>query len=139
MEHPTEKRTVVLTVGTYHPHEVMFLLLAAVWGALYLLTAPPPNSVVAQLHPVVTAAWAATLLASGLIGLVALLPLPLERRLWLRMAAALGCAGALALAAVSIFTSAGGRGLFSGGFSVAWCVANVVQTILLYRDVRRLR
>lgn len=129
------ERQVVIVTGRHRPHEILFLALSVVTGLAYTFGAPPPNSLAALLPGWALAVWAIGLALSGAVGLVGI---------WLRRPAGLHIEqGAMLLgtAALVWYTAgviglAGWRGLFAGGVSVAWAVANLVRAWQIQRDLR---
>jgi hypothetical protein len=109
-------------------------------GVAYTAGTPPPQSVAATMPQVIVRAWAIGLLASGIVGLVAVLaPLDVRLSLHLETGAMLIGAGALIIVAVSVFTFTGlSRGLFGGGFCAAWLTANLARAVQIRRDLRSL-
>lgn len=132
-------RLVVLS-GPLRPHELVFQALAVLVGAPYLLGAPPPNSVAALMPEWAIRTWAAGLLLSGLLSVVALaLHRLAEVALRIEQAAMLLGAGALVWAGYAVFVYAwSSRALLSGGFCLCWALANVVRAEQCRRDLRRI-
>jgi len=133
-------RPVLVVSGRHRPHEMLLLAFSVLIGAAYTLGSPPPQSVVAQVYPALVHLWSAGLLVSGLLGLGALLaPLRLDVTLALEAGAMLIGAAALVIAAAAIFEYNGAaKGLFGGGFCIAWMLANVARAALAWRDRREL-
>lgn len=128
----------VLT-GRHRPHELVFQALALVVGVVYLIGAPPPASVASLLPSWTVRAWAAGLLASGLLSVVALARFRLATALRLEQAAMLFGAGALLWAGCAVFAFApASRALLSGGLCLAWATANAVRAVQCQRDLRRI-
>jgi len=136
MESP---RPIVVVAGRSRPHELLLLGLSLLSGISYLLGAPPPGSITALMPAWEVHAWAAGLLASGLVGLVGCwwrgnhaLGLGLE------MGAMLIGSGALLLYSVAAFSLGGWRALFAGGIGVTWMAANLWRAGQIRYDLRQL-
>ena len=129
---------VVIVAGRHRPHELVFLGLSVLLGATYLLSAPPPASVVALMPHWVVDLWSAGLVFSGLVGLLAVLVFGrwLESSLLAEAGAMLVGAGALVLLATASI-SVGGRhtSIFGVGFIVAWALANLVRAAQIRREL----
>jgi hypothetical protein len=132
-------RPVLVVTGRHRPHEMTFLLLSIMLGLAYTLGAPPPQSVAAAMPLAIVHLWAAGLLASGVVGLAAIL-LPLEMRLSLRLeqGAMLIGAGALLITTAAVFSAAGWRGLFGGSFAACWMAANLIRALQIRRDLHEM-
>jgi hypothetical protein len=133
----TGSRPVLVVANRHRPHEIAFLLFSLMVGVAFTIGAPPPQSVAAAI-PELTRVWASGLLASGIVGLSAVL-LPLDVRLSLRLevGAMLIGAGSLLVTTAAVFSYAGlTRGLFSGGFCAAWMLANLARANQIRRDLR---
>jgi hypothetical protein len=107
-------------------------------GIAYTLGTPPPQSVAATEPELITKIWAIGLLVSGTVGLIGELA-PLDPRIGVRLVAGalLIGAGALVVVTFAVFSYLGlSRGLFSGGCSAAWLLANIIRAIQIGRDLR---
>lgn len=130
----------IVVVGRHRPHELLFLGLSVLTGAVYLGgLAPTPNTVAAVLPSWEIPLWAALLLASGVTGLAGCLwPRNVTLGLRVEAGAMLLGAAALLLYATSVFVVGGLHGLFAGGSAVAWMAANIARAAQILRDLRHL-
>lgn len=130
----------LVVVGRDRPHELLLLAWSLISGISYLLGAPPPGSITALMPAWEIHAWAAGLLASGLIGLVGCWWRGNHAfGLGLEMGAMLIGSGALLLYVVAAFSVAGWLALFAGGLVVTWLAANLWRVGQIRRDLRNLR
>jgi hypothetical protein len=127
-------RPVVVISGRHRPHELLFLALGVLLGAVYTLGAPPPESLAASLPSWALKVWAVGLLAHGLVGLFGAI-IPTRYSLELEQASML-----LGAAALVWYTGAvlpfGWRASLAVGFSVAWAGANLWRAAQIRRDLR---
>lgn len=126
------------------PYELTFMILSVLAGLGYLTTVPAPSSVAALMPGEVVAAWAWTLLLTGILGLVGclwrgqlLVSLGLER------SALLGQTGALLIIAGATLTAwATGQTavfpLLGLGFMAAWMAANIWRLMQIRAGLRML-
>lgn len=127
----------LVVAGHHRPHELLFLALSLLFGVLYTLGSPPPQSVAAQMPSWLVHVWSVGLLLSGVVGLVgALWPMPLDRGLGLELGGMLLGAAALVVTTAAVFEYAGSAGLFGGGFSAAWALANIARAAQIVHDLR---
>lgn len=129
---------VIIVTGRSRPHEVVFILLSLLFGAVYTFGAPPPRSVVAQMpHPFVLV-WAIFLLVGGIVGGISVIGRLSRRKLFLELASMLMTTGSLITISAAIFGYAGlTKGLFGVGFCVAWATGNLVRAAdIVRRDLQ---
>jgi hypothetical protein len=121
------------------PHELVFQGLALLIGAIYLVGATPPSSVAALMPTWAIRTWAAGLLLSGLLSVVALFLRRPNAELRIEQAAMMFGAAALVWAGYAVFVFAPtSRALFAGGFCLAWATANAIRAEQCRRDLRRI-
>ena len=109
-----DRRPIVAVTGRQRPHELLLLAWSLLSGAVYLLGAPPPGSITALLPTWEVHAWAAGLLASGVVGLVGCLwPWDRGLGLGLELGGMLLGAAALVLYDFAVLSVGGWRALFS--------------------------
>ncbi len=131
-------RLVILT-GRHRPHELVLQALALILGAIYLVGVPAPTSVAALMPTWAVRLWAAGLLVSGLLSVLSLV---VRRRaadeLRIEQAAMLIGAAALVWVTYAVFVFAPTtRAFFSGGFCLAWALANWLRAEQCRRDARK--
>jgi hypothetical protein len=118
----------IVLVGRLRVHEVLLLVISLVIGLADLLGTPPAVSLSALLPSWEIRAWAAGMLASGLVGLVGLWRWrDVGMALHLEAGAMLIGAGALLLYGTAVFNAVGVRGLVAGGITYAWMLANLIR------------
>lgn len=136
-----EPPRVVVVRSRHSPHKLALLGLALLTGVAYLLGAPPPQSLAAQMPTWLVHAWAVGLLLHGAAGFAGVFAprRHLDRGLGVEVGAMLFGAAALLVVAAASFKYAGGAALLGGGLAAAWAVANVWRAAQIRRDLRQLR
>lgn len=134
----TGARPVVVVSGRHRPHEQLLLAWSALVGISYLAWAPPPVSLAGALPGPVFTAWAATLAASGVIGLAGCWWRG-DRGLGVELGGLLINAGALTLYAFAVFTNSGVRALLPGGVVLAWVAADLWRSAQAVRELQSIR
>jgi len=131
-------RPVIVVTGRHRPHEQLLLAYGTFSGAIYLLGAPPPSSLVAVIPHWLVLLWSAGLVVSGVVGLIGCWWRG-ARGLQLEQGGMLVGAGSLLIYVVSAFTFAGPRALFAAGVVLMWAAANVWRAVQCHRDLRQIR
>lgn len=130
-------RPILIITGRDRPHLLMTLWFSLVSGAVFVLGAPVPPSMGDSALVVI---WAWLLLVSGVVGLTGCYTRRnIKRALGLERAGMLVGAGAVIGYAVQVYAVNGQRALFSAGFCAGWAIANVVRTLQISHDLRKLR
>ncbi|WP_229401905.1 hypothetical protein [Micromonospora okii] len=130
--------TIVVT-GRHRPHEVMFLVLSALVGVLFVAGARPPTSLEQLVAPWVLWTWYLLLLGSGVIGLVSIALPDAYRALVLELAAMHGQAAAPLLYGLALLSTGSGAVGFAAGFCAAWAAASVWRGWQVWQGMRVLR
>ncbi|MGW1057633.1 hypothetical protein [Micromonospora rubida] len=130
--------TIVVT-GRHRPHEVMFLVLAALAGALFVAGAKPPTSLERLVAPWVLWTWYLLLLGSGVIGLVSIALPDAYRALVLELAAMHGQTAAPVLYGLALLSTGSGAAGFAASFCLAWAVASAWRGWQVWQGMRALR
>lgn len=131
-------RPVIVVTGRHRPHEQLLLAWSALLGAVYLIGAPPPASIIALLPTLAVKVWALALLVSGATGLAGCWWRG-ERGLGLELGGLLMNSGAMALYATAAFSIAGVRALLPAGIVLAWALANLWRAVQVMADLRAIR
>lgn len=107
-------------------------------GIAYLVIAPVPESLAATLPAWLLTGWAALTAVSGAVTLAGCWWRG-ERGMRIELGGLLMNAGALAVFASAVFTFAGYRALWSGGFAIAWAGANLWRSAQVLKDLKAIR
>jgi len=134
----TRQATIVVT-GRHRPHEVMFLVLAAVAGAAFFLGAKPPTTVEQLVDPWVLWTWYLLLLASGVIGLISIALPDTYWALVLELAAMQGQTAAPLLYGLALLASSNSAATFAIAFCLSWAGASAWRCWQVWRGMRVLR
>ncbi|MEU5549192.1 hypothetical protein ABZ738_05435 [Micromonospora sp. NPDC047793] len=130
--------TIVVT-GRHRPHEVMFLALSAVVGALFVAGARPPGTIEQLVDPWVLWTWYVLLLGSGIIGLISIAMANTYRALVLELAAMHGQVAAPLLYGLALLSTGSPRVSFAAGFCLTWAVASAWRGWQVWQGMRVLR
>lgn len=134
-----EPRPIIIITGKQRHHEQLLLAFSVVAGVAFLLGAPR-SAVTQQLDEALVNVWAAGLAVSGVVGLAGCFwRNNLGRGLLLERSGMLIGAAAVFGFAVQVYAVAGGRGLFTSGFYLAWALANVARSLQISKDLRDTR
>jgi hypothetical protein len=131
----TPRRPVVVLAGRQRPHEVLLLAFAVVIGIAYQIGSPPPESIAAHMHHWQVRLWSIGMMLSGIIGLAGLWWPDRQLGMQFEAGAMLLGAGALLIVTAAAF-ALGAKGIFGGGFSAAWFMANLVRAGQIWRELR---
>lgn len=134
-----EPRPIIIISGKHRHHELLLLAFSVLAGVAFLLGAPR-SAVTQQLDETLVNVWAVGLTVSGVVGLLGCFwRNNLERSLLLERSGLLIGAGAVLGFAMQVYSVAGGRGLFTAGFYLAWALANVARSLQIGKDLRDMR
>jgi hypothetical protein len=132
----TSSRPILVIAGRHRPHEQLLLTYGALSGAVFLVGgAPEPASIAASMPGPVVTAWAAGLVASGVVGMVGCWWRG-ERGQILEAGGLLVGAGSLLLYSAALISAVGLRALFPAGVIAAWLCANLWRVAQIRRELR---
>ncbi|GIM88744.1 hypothetical protein [Paractinoplanes toevensis] len=131
---------IVVVVGRDRPHEVALNVWAIVIGVLLTFGAPRPGSMAALVGGGTFYVFSVGL---GLGGLIALIGShwgrDVERSLEIERAGLIILAGALLVYAVAVTVTFRGQALVAGGLVTAWVWANIRRSVIITRDLQRVK
>jgi hypothetical protein len=122
--------------GRGRPHEVVFLVFSALIGAAFVAGVKPPGTIEQLMPGWILWSWYLLLLASGLVGVTALLLRCPYRALVLERAAMVGQVAAPALYGVALVSYGQAVAVFAGGFCAAWTGASAWRLWQITRELR---
>ncbi|WP_194821316.1 hypothetical protein [Micromonospora sp. S-DT3-3-22] len=131
--------TTIIVTGRHRPHEVMFLVLAAIVGGAFVAGAKPPTTVEQLVAPWVLWIWYLLLLGSGVIGLISIALPDTYRALVLELAAMHGQTAAPLLYGLALLSTGSPAVGFAAAFCVAWSGASAWRGWQVWQGVRALR
>lgn len=126
----------IVVTGRHRPHQVMFLLFSVLVGAAFVGGLRPPGTLDRLVPAWVLWTWYALLLASGLIGLAAIVVADPYRVLVLERAAMAGQVAAPAIYGTALVASGQQTAVFAAGFCGAWSAASVWRGWQVHRGLR---
>lgn len=123
------------------PFELFLLVMCLISGVGTLLGGPRPNSIQSELNHAWIVVWALLLTGGGALGLAGLLwrGRSIITAITVEQVGLLAAGGGTAIYAVVVIATAGQRGYFAAGTSLAFsfaCVARVVTTARYVRAKR---
>lgn len=140
MPHSQRPVPLVLLPGRLNDHEVFLLAWSVFLGCTFVLGAPPPASIAAEVSHPVFVSWAVAVALSGMAGLVgcywrgrADIGLGVER------GALLMQSGCWLFFAALVIRYAGAAGITAAGIILAWAAANLARAWRITRALAALR
>lgn len=122
----------------YRPHEILLFLASAVLGGAWLNAAPPPESVATAQPAWVLHFWAAFMLFSGIVGLIATIaPRETYRTLRLELGALLVGSATMVIYTASLVTVVGVAALGPLITFGLWALANLARVAQIMWQVRK--
>ena len=129
----------IIVTGRHRPHEVMFLVLSALAGGLFVAGAKPPTSLEQLVEPWVLWTWYLLLLGSGVIGLASIALPDTYRALVLEVAAMIGQMTAPLLYGLALLSTGSPAAAFAIAFCLTWAWASAWRGWQVWRGMRALR
>jgi hypothetical protein len=139
-EGPGGATQIVVVVGRDRPHEVAFNVWAVILGIMFTAGAPRPGSLAALVTGPAFYVFSIGLAVGGAVAFAgSYWTHDVERSLEVERAGLTILTGSLLVYAVAVIAAFGWQALVAGGLVVAWAYANTRRSMIITRDIRRVR